>query len=68
MLEFHPSIFSWILCYFGLPFRALVVYHLENGGMPFYEEVGVHCKKGATTDVKAQVPSILGLLYVNNLT
>ena len=25
-------------------------YHLERGGMPLHDEVGINCKKGATTE------------------
>ena len=25
-------------------------YHLERGGMPFHDAVGINCKKGATTE------------------
>ena len=32
--------------------------HLERGGMPFYDGVGINCKKGATTKIKAQEPSV----------
>ena len=32
--------------------------HLERGGMPFHDGVGINCKKGATSEIKAQEPSI----------
>ena len=32
--------------------------HLERGGMPFHDGVWINCKKGATTEVNAQEPSI----------
>ena len=32
--------------------------HLERGGMPFHDGIGINSKKGATTEVKAQEPSI----------
>ena len=36
---------------FGPPSRALVHgYHLERGGMPLHDAVGINCKKGATTE------------------
>ena len=25
-------------------------YHMENGGMPLHDAVGINCKKGATTE------------------
>ena len=34
---------------FGPFSRALVAYHLETGGMPIHDAVGVKCKKGAVT-------------------
>ena len=45
------------MCSFGPPSRDLMAYHLEWDGMPSYAAVGVNCKNGATTDIKAQVPS-----------
>ena len=33
-------------------------YHLESGGMPLHDEVGINCKKGATTEIKSQESSI----------
>ena len=35
-----------------------VLIHLERGGMPFHDGVGINCRKGATTEVKAQEPSM----------
>ena len=44
---------------FGPLSRALGTYlHLERGGMPFHDGVGINCKKGATTEIKAQEPSM----------
>ena len=31
--------------------------HLERGGMPLYDGVGINCEKGGTTEVKVQEPS-----------
>ena len=25
-------------------------YHMERGGMPLHDEIGINCKKGATTE------------------
>ena len=36
--------------------------HLERGGIPLHDGVGKNCKKGATTDVKAQEPSIWAMV------
>ena len=38
--------------------RSWNLLHLERGGMPLHVGVGLNCKKGATTEVKAQEPSI----------
>ena len=56
MIEFHAAVFALFLCSFGPPSLALVAYPLERGRMPLHDAVGVCCEKGATTDIKAQVP------------
>ena len=33
-------------------------YHLERGGTPLHNAVGINCKKGATTEIKAQMSSM----------
>ena len=40
----HGTVFFWtaLPCYGG--------YHMERGGMPLYDAVGINCKKGATTE------------------
>ena len=53
MIELHAAIFSWFLCSFVAFSYALVAYHLQRGGIPLHDAVGVNSKKGATTDVKA---------------
>ena len=58
MIEFDVTIFAWFLCSLGPPSHALVVYHREWGGIPLHDTVGVNCETGATTDIKAQVPSL----------
>ena len=59
MIVFYAAIFAGFLCTFGPPSRALGTYlHLERGGMPFHDGVGINCKSGATTEIKAQEPSI----------
>ena len=35
---------------FGSPSRAVVDYHLESGGNPVHNAVGVNCKRGLTTE------------------
>ena len=59
MIEFYDAfVFTWFLCSFGPPSRILLAYHMEKSGMQLHDVVGVHFKNGATTDNKAQVPSI----------
>ena len=59
MIECDATIFAWFLCSFGPPSLSLVAYYLERGGMPLHgDAVGVNCKKGAATGIRAQVPSI----------
>ena len=33
-------------------------YHLQRGGMPLHDAVGINCQKGATTDFKAEMSSV----------
>ena len=33
-------------------------YHMERGGMPLHDVVGINCKKGALLKSKAQLSSI----------
>ena len=40
------------------PPALLGLIHLERGGMPLHDGVGINCEKGATTEVKSQEPSI----------
>ena len=49
-IEFHPANFAWFLCSFGPPSRASGFFHLETGGMPLHDAVGVNSKKGETTE------------------
>ena len=43
-------------------FRTALPYscdhHLERGGMPFHDAVGINCKKGELLKIKAQISSI----------
>ena len=37
-------------------------YHLEGGGMPLHDAVGINCKNGATTEYRgADVKHVYGL-------
>ena len=33
-------------------------YHMERGGKPLHDAVGINCEKGATTEIKVQVSSL----------
>ena len=35
-------------------------YHLEMGGMPLHDAVGINCKKGATTENKGAGVKYMG--------
>ena len=50
--------FCLALCSLGPPSCFVVDYHLERGGMPLYDDVGVTVKRAQLLKIKAQVPSI----------
>ena len=58
MIQSDAAIFFALLCSFVPPSCVLIDYHSERGGMPLHDAVRVNNKRGATTDIKAQVPSI----------
>ena len=35
-------------------------YHMERGGMPLYDAVGINCKKGATTENQSSGVKYMG--------
>ena len=42
-------------------------YHLEKGGMPLHDAVGINCKKGATAEYQGADVKYIGLVvYVND--
>ena len=47
--EFHTAIFA-LPCLLAVRPPVLWCYHLDRGGMPFHDAVGMNCKKGATTE------------------
>ena len=49
--KFHGAIFVRFLYSFRPPSRALVVYHLEKGGLPLHDAVEANCENSATTDI-----------------
>ena len=54
----YAGIFSGPCILFGPPFRALLDQHLEKGGMPLHNAVGVNCERGALLKIKAEVISV----------
>ena len=56
MIEF-PWIFRLVTVFFQTEFPTSSGLSLGEGGMPLHK-VGVNCKKSATIDIKAKVPSI----------
>ena len=48
MIEFKGN-FCLVLRSFGPPSRAMVDYHLERGGMPLHDAIGVNVKRVITT-------------------
>ena len=36
--------------FFRTAFPCSGGYHMEKGGMPFHDAVGINCEKGATTE------------------
>ena len=50
--EFHAAIFACPCVLLDRP-PVLWGYHLERGGMPLHDALGINYKKGSTTDIKA---------------
>ena len=43
------------------------VFHLEKGGMPLHDTVGINCKKGATTEYRGAGVKYMGYgVYVDD--
>ena len=55
-----PSLFGAVFSRTALPHSG--GYHLERGGMPSHDAVGINCKNGATTENQG-----FGLKYVYGL-
>ena len=47
--EFHAAIFLGTV-FFRTALPCSGGYHLERGGMPLHDAVGINCKNGATTE------------------
>ena len=42
-------------------------YHMESGGMPLHDAVGINCKKGATTENQDSDVNYMGLgMYLDD--
>ena len=53
--------------FFRTAIRCSGGYHLEMGGMPLHDAVGINCKKGATTEYQGADVKCMGYgLYVDN--
>ena len=55
--EFHEVIFVWP-SFFLTALPCSGGYHLERGGMPLYDVVGINCKLVQLLKIKVQVSSI----------
>ena len=44
----RPSLLGTVL--FRTALQCSGGYHMERGGMPLHDAVGINCKKGATTE------------------
>ena len=51
-----PSLLGTVFFRTALPCSS--GYHMERGGMPLHDAVGINSKKGATTENQAEVSSI----------
>ena len=52
----RPSLLGTVFFRTALP--RFGGYHLERGGMPLHDAVGINCEKGQLLKIKAQVSSI----------
>ena len=44
----QPFLFATV--FFRTALQCSVGYHMERGGMPLHDAVGINCKKGATAE------------------
>ena len=52
----RPSLLGPVFFRSALPCSG--AYHMERGGMPLHDAIGINCKKGELLKIKAQVSSI----------
>ena len=56
---FHAAISAWPCVLSDRPLCS-GGYHLERGGMPLHDAVGINCKKGATTEHQDSAVKYMG--------
>ena len=54
----RPFLLGPVFFRIALPFSG--GYHLERGGMPLHDAVGINCKKGATTEYQGADVKYMG--------
>ena len=54
----RPSLLGTVFFRTALPCSG--GYHMERGGMPLHEVVGINCKKGATTENQDSADKYMG--------
>ena len=54
----RPFLLGPVFCRTALSYSS--GYHLETGGMPLHDAVGINCKKGATTEYQGTDVKYMG--------
>ena len=54
----RPLLLGPVFFRIALPFSG--GYHIERGGMPLHDVVGINCKKGATTEYQGSAVKYMG--------
>ena len=54
----RPSLLDTV--FFRIALRCSGGYHIERGGMPLHDAVGINCKKGATTENQDSAAKYMG--------
>ena len=58
--EFQAAIFALRCVFFWTALPCPGGYHMERGGMPLHDVVGINCKKGATTENQGSAVKYMG--------
>ena len=60
--EFQAAIFAWPCVLLDHPpvIWWLTGYHMERGGMPLHDAIGINCRKGATTENQGSAAKYMG--------